>query len=85
MYSSLMNFYKKINANIWTEWIFRLFFTFEFFHTGTVIQEEHYPDTCWLLILISIWLYFFKYRIAALVPLFLSAFIHYVHVSSSEI
>ncbi len=74
---SVVRIYKRIDANIWTEWLFRLFFTFAFIRTAMVIPGEHYPDANWLLILISVWLYFLRWRLFAFVPLFFSEFIHY--------
>lgn len=71
--------FKKINQSVWIEWLFRFCFTIEFIHTAIVLPTEHYPDVCWLLLLISVWLYFFEFKIIGLVPIVLVAIIHYFH------
>jgi hypothetical protein len=76
---SINNFYNKTNQSVWSEWIFRIAFSLEFIQTAAVIQEEHYPDACWLLLFISIWIYFFRQKLIALIPLLFAAFIHYTH------
>ncbi|PZR27091.1 MAG: hypothetical protein DI535_11795 [Citrobacter freundii] len=79
--TSIVQTYRQLNSSTWTEWVFRLFFTWSFIHTGVVMPGEHYPDTNWLLILISIWCYFMRWRVIAFIPLFFCEFIHSVHVS----
>jgi hypothetical protein len=41
--------------------------------------ETFYPDDCFLLILIAIWLYFFKLRLLGFIPIAFCALNHYWH------
>jgi hypothetical protein len=72
---------KKANNSIWTEWIFRVIYSIEFVQTALVLHTDHpsYPDACWALLFIALWLYFFKFRILAFIPIFMCGFIHYSH------
>jgi hypothetical protein len=75
----LPDWWHKWNNSIWMEWLFRMFFSLTFIQTACVMQDEHYPDACWLLLFVSIWLYFFKQKILTFIPIFFALFIHYVH------
>ena len=69
--------WRRINSSLWTEWIYRILFSIAFVLTVIVIQEEHFPDACWLMIFVSIWLYFFKLKIVAIIPLIFALLLHY--------
>jgi hypothetical protein len=77
----IIDFYKKVNNSVWTEWIFRILISLVFIKNVVVIQEEYYPDSAWAPTLIALWLYFFKQRLIGLIPLILAMLIHYFHVS----
>lgn len=81
MINEIIEHYKRINAAASVEWLYRIVFTLSFAWTAIVIPEEHYPDVCWGLLLISFWCYFLKWRIPGLIPLLMVLLIHYVHLS----
>jgi hypothetical protein len=76
--------YKKANNSVWTEWVFRLFFSMTFIYTVLMTWksgETFYPDDCFLLIFIAIWFYFFKIRLLGFIPIIFCALYHYWHYS----
>ncbi len=73
--------YININNSRWVEWLFRIAFTLIFVFTLTVECGEHYPEYCWAMILVAVWLYFFKWRIPAFIPLMYTVLFHYLHFS----
>ena len=77
---NIFEYYSHLNKSIWIDWIFKILYSLEFILVACTIQEEHYPDACFALLFIAIWLYFFKLRILAIVPLLFAFFINYVHV-----
>lgn len=79
----MINFYKKLNDNIWAEWLFRIIYLLVFIETAIVLQDGYYPDLCWLMILVSTWLYFFKQKILGILPLILAVLLHIFHISSN--
>jgi hypothetical protein len=79
-FSYVITAYKKANNSIWTEWLFRVFFSIAFIYTVSMTWkggETFYPDDCFLLILIAIWLYFFKLKLLGFIPLIYNGLFHY--------
>ena len=81
---SFVKIYQRINNSTWLEWAFRVAFTLEFIQTALVIQENIYPDHCWLMILLAVWCYFLKARLIGFVPLIFSFLLHYWHVPFNQ-
>lgn len=76
--NKIVESYNYWNNNVFIEWIFRLLITFDFVVAVMHTQMISYPDNVYLMILIALWLYFFKLKLVGLIPLGFGLYFHYL-------
>jgi hypothetical protein len=80
---TIIHTWNRINRHPVTEWCCRILFSavmLAFVLHGPAKYCSSYPDIGWLLWLISLWMYFFKWRITALILLALGVVLILQHI-----
>ncbi len=69
--------------NKYLEWFLRILFTLNFVVPGINYEDEHYyPGNVLLMVIIGLWLYFFRLKVVSVVPLLYALFINYLHTGN---
>ena len=77
---NILDYYKSINNSKWIDWLFKILYSIAFIFLALAIQNDNgYPDSCFGLVLIAIWLYFLNIKTLAIFPLLFSLLINYSH------
>lgn len=65
---SLTDRYKRLNSSRIIDWTIRLLFTINLFPVGIYIYPHYEPIIIVVLSIISVWFYFFNWKLASLIP-----------------
>lgn len=79
MITRFKQIYQTLNHSLLTEWSCRILITLSIVYATINSQSHSYPDAANALMLIALWLYFFKQKFIALFPLLLAMWVHIVH------